>query len=65
MTDSLPTDQQVQESPWVHKQFKLLTNGADEELDALHIIVEAMGGLDGDQIRRILAYLSERYSRRG
>lgn len=51
--------------PPVYRRFSLLTNGADQELDTLHIIVEAMGGLDGDQIRRILAYLSERYSRRG
>jgi hypothetical protein len=51
--------------PYIYKQFKLLTNGADEELDTLHIIVEAMGSLHGDQIRRILAYLSERYGKRG
>lgn len=62
MNEQLPSEEPVQ-SPHVYKQFKLLTNGIDDEIDAMHIIVEAMAGLNGDQVRRVLAYLSQRYAR--
>lgn len=45
--------------------FKLLTNGQDEEIDVMHIIVEAFKQLDGDQIGRTLDYLTRRYTRCG
>jgi hypothetical protein len=40
----------------------LLTDGADQELDALAIIIEAMSSLQGEEIRRILTYLLDRYT---
>lgn len=43
--------------------FQLLTRGEDEELDALHICVETFKQLDGDQIARVLDYLTRRYTR--
>lgn len=46
----------------VYKQFPLLTGGKDHELDAIAIIVEAMGSLQGYEIRRILEYLLARYT---
>jgi len=51
--------------PPVFKQFKLLTNGVDTELDVMHIAVEAFKQLDGDQIANVLDYLTKRYTRRG
>jgi hypothetical protein len=59
-----PLLKNVQLGP-VMVSFKLLTNGDDEELDALHIIVETLKRLDGDQIARTLDYLTRRYTRRG
>lgn len=44
-------------------KFRLLTDGKDVEIDALHIIVEVFKQLDGDQIGRSLEYLAKRYTR--
>lgn len=49
----------------VYRPFPLLTGGLDQELDAIHIIVEAVGSLQGYEIERILTYLLARYTRRG
>jgi hypothetical protein len=51
--------------PPVYQQYRLLTNGADIELDVMHIAVEAFKQLDGDQIANVLDYLTKRYTRRG
>jgi hypothetical protein len=57
MSEALPSDQRV------HISFPLLTDGKDPELDAISIVVECMRQLDGDQIGRILEYLTKRYTR--
>jgi hypothetical protein len=49
----------------VYRQFHLLTNGSDQELDAIGVIVDAMASLQGYEIERILTYLLARYTRRG
>lgn len=46
----------------VYRNFPLLTNGMDSELDALGIVVEAMRTLQGHEIARILTYLLARYT---
>lgn len=57
MSDSLPSDQRVRVA------FPLLTGGQDPELDTISIVVECMKQLDGDQIGRVLEYLTKRYMR--
>lgn len=54
------TDQKLGEA---FVQFKLLTNGQDPEIDAMHIAFESFKQLDGDQIARVLDYLTRRYTR--
>lgn len=59
MTEALRTDERVRVS------FPLLTDGKDPELDIMHIAVLAFQQLDGDQIARVLEYLTRRYTLRG
>lgn len=58
---SLPNDDVP--VPPVYQRFVLLTAGKDTELDVLNIAVESFKQLDGDQIGRILEYLTKRYTR--
>jgi hypothetical protein len=46
----------------VFKEFLLLTGGNDPELDAIHIIVHAIKGLQGEEIQRVFEYLWDRYT---
>lgn len=56
MSDSISDDR-------VHVSFPLLTSGKDPELDTISIVVQCMAQLDGEQIGRILEYLTKRYTR--
>lgn len=47
----------------LRKEFVLVTQGRDYEIDAIGIIIEAMGSLQGYEIARILDYLQKRYTR--
>ena len=47
----------------VKREFDLLTQGHNPEIDALAIMVELFKDFDGADIRRMLCYLFDRYSR--
>jgi len=64
VSDHSSSEEPVIESQWVHRPFKLFTNGEQPFVDRLAIIMELMREMEDNERRAALGYVSDYYGYR-